>query len=852
MDNRVRGLAFSRRTHGIAFTASSALLGAAAAILPCVGVLFFFPAATAEASPSVICTPVGHVLDLAVSGSPEDTFTVTTDAGDYEIELDGVSACGQTYTDTPSTYPTVQVTEESSYVPVIFEPGTDTGVAFFGPGGATTSLDLSLTNAGTTATLNGNSISSPGLVQFSQGSDAFSGVSRFVGSSAGDTSFVSEGIGGNAFEGLGSGNSANFSADPDSVSANLYTGTVGLGPGAMDTVSDVATVVGSSSGGNDFVVGTSGESFADPGTAGGDTVDFSNVSTSAASGLVVNVSGAPSGSTSNDTATVGPLTYSFISGGANFTSFVGAAAGHTTFLAGTRSETFAETGTAGGDTIDFSAVPTSANSRLTVNDSGGPSGGVPGDTATVGSTTFSFASGGANFTGFVGAASGNTTFFDGAPGSFTFNGIGSNNELDSSALGSALTLNESGRPVGSTPNGTATTSGATYEFNDISTFAGSSAGSTFYAGSTPSTFEGVGTSSLNSLSFAAAPNNPLTFCIVASSSCPTPDTALFGSTDDTFSGIGTYVGDPAGDSTFVAGGSAGLALEGLSGENTADFSADPYPVSANLDTGAVSVTPGATDTVSGISSVVGSSTGSNTFVAGPTSESFADSGTAGGDTIDFSNVQTSTASGLLVNVSGTPSGSTSNDTATAGPLTYSFISGGARFTSFVGAASGNTAFIANPKGGYDFAGAGTRNDLVLNNVPSSSTLTTNDDSDSSPGRIRRLDAGFDGSTVDTFAGIQSFVGFPGDAITSVNNASDSRGTQFSFAVTTTGNPTPKLSENGTLPNGVSFVDNHNGTASLSGTPTNQNARTYRFTIDAQFGKGASKKLVTQAFTLTVT
>ena len=47
-----------------------------------------------------------------------------------------------------------------------------------------------------------------------------------------------------------------------------------------------------------------------------------------------------------------------------------------------------------------------------------------------------------------------------------------------------------------------------------------------------------------------------------------------------------------------------------------------------------------------------------------------------------------------------------------------------------------------------------------------------------------------------------------------------------FTVTTTGFPTPALSESGTLPTGVTFVDNGNGTATLSGTTTATPAGSY--------------------------
>src|SRR4029077_13171511 len=55
------------------------------------------------------------------------------------------------------------------------------------------------------------------------------------------------------------------------------------------------------------------------------------------------------------------------------------------------------------------------------------------------------------------------------------------------------------------------------------------------------------------------------------------------------------------------------------------------------------------------------------------------------------------------------------------------------------------------------------------------------------------------------------------AITSANGTTFTVGTTGSFTVTTTGAPTPSLSETGALPSGVTFRDNGNGTATLSGT-----------------------------------
>jgi hypothetical protein len=72
------------------------------------------------------------------------------------------------------------------------------------------------------------------------------------------------------------------------------------------------------------------------------------------------------------------------------------------------------------------------------------------------------------------------------------------------------------------------------------------------------------------------------------------------------------------------------------------------------------------------------------------------------------------------------------------------------------------------------------------------------------------------------------------------------GTPGTFAVTSTGLPTPSLTRSGALPGGVSFIDNGNGTATLGGTPTA--GGTYNIVIRAH--NTASPDAI-QKFTLTV-
>jgi hypothetical protein len=86
------------------------------------------------------------------------------------------------------------------------------------------------------------------------------------------------------------------------------------------------------------------------------------------------------------------------------------------------------------------------------------------------------------------------------------------------------------------------------------------------------------------------------------------------------------------------------------------------------------------------------------------------------------------------------------------------------------------------------------------------------------------------------------------AITSNNNATFTLSSNGTFKVTSSGNPTATLTETGSLPSAVTFVDNHDGTATISGIPATGTAGAYPITITALNGIGAG---ASQSFTLTV-
>jgi choice-of-anchor C domain-containing protein len=86
------------------------------------------------------------------------------------------------------------------------------------------------------------------------------------------------------------------------------------------------------------------------------------------------------------------------------------------------------------------------------------------------------------------------------------------------------------------------------------------------------------------------------------------------------------------------------------------------------------------------------------------------------------------------------------------------------------------------------------------------------------------------------------------AITSTGSATLTAGTAGSFTVTTSGAPAAAVTESGTLPSGVTFTDNGDGTATLAGTSAAGTGGTYPLTITASNGTAPD---ATQSFTLTV-
>jgi hypothetical protein len=85
-------------------------------------------------------------------------------------------------------------------------------------------------------------------------------------------------------------------------------------------------------------------------------------------------------------------------------------------------------------------------------------------------------------------------------------------------------------------------------------------------------------------------------------------------------------------------------------------------------------------------------------------------------------------------------------------------------------------------------------------------------------------------------------------ITSAATGSFMVGTAGTFTITATGTPTPSFTLTGAQPSWLSFLDNTDGTATLSGTPDADSDLSYSFTITARNGVSPN---ATQEFILTV-
>ena len=562
---------------------------------------------------------------------------------------------------------------------------------------------------------------------------SFSGITTFYGlsGSTSTTRFVAgDATTGLTFNGAGGANTADFTPAVNGVDINLsistnnvtFTGTAAANP--ADTLVGISNVIGSQNGHNYFTAGSTTGTFGDVGTSKTDTLDFSTVSAGNGAVLTINVSAV--GNSDQATLQNSAVTYSF---SANVTTFYGSNGGYTSFLAGSAGG-FTFNGQSTNNSVSFSTdtSPVVVNLSGSTWTSGATS--LPANTVLVGTGTCPTACDVlTSITTVTGSGAGGDTFVAGGTSETFLSGrAGAAETIDFSNLLTAVTVNVSspGQSPQSTAYGTATGGPNTYNFTNFDTapitFVGSPTGSTFYAGSTGDTFNGK--SGSDTLSFADASGTSLSVCLVSTGTSPCGGQANLGSgTTVSFSGIKTFYGLSAANTTttFVlddSSASGGKVFNGVGGTNTANYSAAAGGVHINLSSTNNNVTfTGASvgvaaDTLVGIPNVVGSSGGHNVFIVGTGSETFGDTGSVGGDTINFTAVTgTTSASGGQLTINDTPANTPiAAYSAAFGSTTYTFQTGGAGFATLIGAGSGFTTFLApGQSGGISFEGQGPGN-----------------------------------------------------------------------------------------------------------------------------------------------
>jgi hypothetical protein len=516
-------------------------------------------------------------------------------------------------------------------------------------------------------------------------------------------------------------------APPAGITTASCTPTPAAPVASCDSLTGATVINGSAKGNNTFVAGPSSESFGDTGTGQNDTINFAGVATSVTTPLTVNFSGGPvnvagSGPLANFTALAGSATYSFATGGANFTTFTSSTTGNTNYLAGGNGG-YNLTATGTNNELDFSAAPGGVRVDLTGSSNpcgmattgnpapncvSGQTGGndiITGLTTLIGSShggnTFLAGSATSDFTGngngntFVGGAGLDTfrstgngnTFQPGSGNAFFIDPAGSGNTVDFSKLTSPVTVNVSGGPVSLTGNdtatvGTSTQVAATYDFTSFgptpATFLGSPKGSTFYAGSATNDFVGA-QGATNILSFADASGASVRVCAVCS-----PGQAVLGSIDEAFSNITEFDGLAIGNTSFTAGDPDGTTFRATGSGNAIDFSQALGGVNAavtlnpttNQPVGTVTnSTATKSDPIFGMTTVTGSSNAANIMQSGTgpatytfTANSNGNQFTGGSGTDNFS----STGSGNTFTV-GTGPKTTLKDNGTGNTINFGSV-----------------------------------------------------------------------------------------------------------------------------------------------------------------------------------
>lgn len=239
--------------------------------------------------------------------------------------------------------------------------GTGVDTSFVGTGSGN-ELDLSAAPAGATVDVSGDDLAAPGQAELAPGlTDSFAGISSFVGSAQGATTFVAGGtplVGSCSasaltFSGKGTGNVLDLGALPAGTRVAVAAGTACVGSVGYVSFAGISTFYGSDAGSTTFVAsGTTPATF------------VGRVPSSAPAGEpapnALDLSATPAGTVVDanaDTVTVPAGTGSFTDDFSGIGAFVGSAQGATTFRASaTTSDDFVGEGSL-ANTLDLSDLP---------------------------------------------------------------------------------------------------------------------------------------------------------------------------------------------------------------------------------------------------------------------------------------------------------------------------------------------------------------------------------------------------------------------------------------------------------------------------------------------------------------
>lgn len=436
----------------------------------------------------------------------------------------------------------------------------------------------------------------------------------------------------------------------------------------------------------------------------------------------------------------------------------------------------------------------------------------------------------------------NTTFTVGAAGTFTVTttGFPAPSLTESGALPSGVTFTDNGNGTATLAGTPAAGTGKTYA---ITFTANNGVGTNATQNFTLTVDQAPAITSANNATFTVSAAGSFT---VTATGFPTSALTETGTLPsgvtfvDNGNGTGTLSGTPASgtNGSYPISFSANNGIGSPASQNfTLTVNTAPVVTSANATTFTVGTAGSFTVTTTGTPTPSLTETGTL-----PSGVTFTDNGNGTGTLAGTPAAGTGKTYSISFKASSTAGSSTQNFTLTVDEAPAITSPNSTTFT--VSAAASFTVMTTGfPAPALTETGA----------LPSGITFTDNGNGTGTlsgtpaPGSLGTYNITFTATNAVGAPATQAFTLTVNTApvITSANNTTFTVGTPGTFSVTSTGTPTPSLTETGALPSGVTFTDNGNGTGTLAGTPTA--GGTFAITIKASSTSGNT----TQNFTLTV-